>query len=310
MLYDIKVTMGMGFLQASDHVRNILRVVPADMPGRQRRLSAQISADPAPDERLDRMDFFGTALTEMAWYRPVADLTVSMTARVDRNATPPRLDLSPRLETLPAQLAEASALGAMSPHHFLGRSERVQPAAIMTDYAHAAVSDSGAETTLDAVQALGRALHRDMSFDAGATDVDTPPLEAFEARHGVCQDFSHIMIACLRGLGVPAAYVSGYLRTLPPEGMERLAGADAMHAWVGAWCGHDTGWVGFDPTNDMIAANDHVTVGLGRDYADMSPLRGAHRSAGTQASSMSVDMIPVEGPETSASIPEFQKIRD
>lgn len=309
MLYDIKVTLGMGFLQPSDHVRNLLRILPADLPGRQRRLEARLQATPAPDERADREDFFGNTVTEMAWHRPVKDLTVTMTARVERLASPPRLDLSPALGSLGGQIADATPAGPLSPHHFLGHSERVQPLPIMTDYARQALAEAqggapgGALTTLDAVRAVGRALHKDMRFDAGATDVNTPPLEAFEARHGVCQDFSHVMIACLRGLGIPAAYVSGYLRTLPPEGMARLEGADAMHAWVGAWCGRDIGWIGFDPTNDMIAGNDHVIVGLGRDYSDMSPIRGAHRSSGAQASNLQVDMVPVPPREKPATAP-------
>lgn len=294
MLYDIKVTLGMGFLQPSDHVRNLLRILPADMEGRQRCVSAKLEADPQPDERADRPDFFGNMVTEMAWHRPVQDLTVTLIARVERTAAAPRLDLSPGLAALPAQVADAAPTGPLSPHHFLGRSERVQPLPVMTDYARAVLDAGDIATTLDAVKAIGRALHADMRFDAEATDVHTPTLDAFEARHGVCQDFSHVMIACLRGLGIPAAYVSGYLRTLPPEGMPRLEGADAMHAWVGAWCGRDMGWIGFDPTNDMIAGNDHVLVGLGRDYSDMSPIRGAHRSSGAQASNMQVDMAPVE----------------
>lgn len=295
MIYDITVRLDHGFLQPSDHVRNLLRLIPADLPGRQRRITSTLAADPAPDEREDRTDFFGNPVTEMAWHRPIDGLHLTMRARVERLASAPRLDLSPPLEALARDLAQASPLGRDSPHHFLGRSDRVQPLPAMTDYARAALAEAAGDgTTLSAVHAIGAALHRDMTFDSGATDVDTAPLDAFEARHGVCQDFSHIMIACLRGIGIPASYVSGYLRTLPPEGMERLEGADAMHAWVGAWCGRDTGWIGYDPTNDMIAGNDHVLVGAGRDYADMAPIRGAHRSAGAQASHMQVDVRPLE----------------
>jgi transglutaminase-like putative cysteine protease len=293
MLYDITVTLDLGFHQPSDHVRNLLRLLPADLPGQQRRVTASIRAEPAPDERGDRTDFFGTTVTEMAWHRPVEGLSLRLEARVDRNATSPRLDLSPPLARLGRDLAAASPMGPDSPHHFLGASDRVLPLPAMTDYARNAIAEAGAETALCAMRAIGEALHRDMRFDADATDVDTPTLEAFEARHGVCQDFSHVMIACLRGVGLPAAYVSGYLRTLPPEGMARLEGADAMHAWVQAWCGQDLGWIAFDPTNDMIAAADHIIVGYGRDYSDMAPIRGAHRSSGAQASHMRVDVSPV-----------------
>jgi len=109
-------------------------------------------------------------------------------------------------------------------------------------------------TAFDVMQTVAQALHRDMRFDAKATTVDTSPDEAFAGRRGVCQDFAHIMIACLRGLGMPAGYVSGFLRTIPPAGKQRLAGADAMHAWVRGWCGSETGWIEFDPTQQPFGS--------------------------------------------------------
>ena len=108
------------------------------------------------------------------------------------------------------------------------------------------------------------------------------PVDAFELKRGVCQDFSHIMISGLRGLGIPAGYVSGFLRTIPPQGKPRLEGADAMHAWVKVWCGRDAGWQEFDPTNDMRAGNDHIAVGYGRDYSDVAPIVGVLKTTGGQ----------------------------
>ena len=134
-----------------------------------------------------------------------------------------------------------------------------------------------------------------MKFDPKATTVDTPATEAFAKRHGVCQDFSHIMIACLRGIGIPAGYVSGFLRTLPPPGKPRLEGADAMHAWVRAWCGPEAGWIEFDPTNDKLAGEDHIVVAYGRDYSDVSPIKGTMRISGGQKSKQAVDVIPLAG---------------
>ena len=104
--------------------------------------------------------------------------------------------------------------------------------------------------------------------------ISTPLKEVFEKRHGVCQDFAHVMIAGLRGLGLPAAYVSGYLRTIPPPGKPRLQGADATHAWVSVWCGEEIGWIGFDPTNDILVENDHIVLAVGRDFSDVSPVDG------------------------------------
>jgi transglutaminase-like putative cysteine protease len=145
-----------------------------------------------------------------------------------------------------------------------------------------------------AMEAIGHALHKDITFDAEATTVDTSPEEAFKGKRGVCQDIAHIMIACLRGVGVPAAYISGYLRTIPPPGKPRLAGADAMHAWVSAWCGAQAGWVEFDPTNDLRVATDHIFVARGRDYSDVAPLKGALRTAGAQSTKQAVDVIPLD----------------
>ena len=141
---------------------------------------------------------------------------------------------------------------------------------------------------------FGRALNAEMTFDAEATDVDTSPREAFAQRRGVCQDFTHVMIAALRGIGIPAGYASGFLRTFAPPGKPRLEGADAMHAWVQAWVGQDMGWVEFDPTNNQPAGVDYITIGYGRDYSDVAPVRGALRSAGGHESKQAVDVIPLE----------------
>lgn len=138
---------------------------------------------------------------------------------------------------------------------------------------------------------LGKALYDYMTFDPNATDVDTDPSEAFRLKRGVCQDFSQIMILGLHALGIPAGYVSGYLRTLPPEGGVKLEGADAMHAWVRAWCGVAQGWIEYDPTNATLIGTDHIVVGYGRDYSDMAPVKGQLRSSGGQFNSQAVDVI-------------------
>jgi len=143
------------------------------------------------------------------------------------------------------------------------------------------------------LEAIGRQLNADMTFDDTATHVNTPVASAFAARRGVCQDYTHIMITCLRALGVPAGYVSGYLRTHPPKGQARLEGADAMHAWVRAWCGVDAGWVEYDPTNAAFPGTDHIVVAFGRDYDDIAPVRGVLRASGPNLTSQSVDVLAV-----------------
>jgi transglutaminase-like putative cysteine protease len=135
-------------------------------------------------------------------------------------------------------------------------------------------------------------MRRDFTYDAEATDVSTAPGDAFQARHGVCQDFAHIMICGLRGLGLPARYVSGFLRTFPPPGRPRMEGADATHAWVCLWCGQDTGWIGFDPTNDVLAQDDHIVLATGRDYSDVAPIDGIILAPGKQTLDVEVDVVP------------------
>ncbi|MBR0554011.1 transglutaminase family protein [Stakelama marina] len=147
---------------------------------------------------------------------------------------------------------------------------------------------------LDAAIALARRIQRDFDFDPAATLVDTPPAQAFARRGGVCQDFAQIMISGLRAAGLPAAYVSGYLRTLPPPGQERLVGADATHAWVLLWCGPDRGWVGVDPTNGIWMAEDHIVVAIGRDYGDIAPIDGVSLGSGAQEMHVSVDVEPLD----------------
>jgi transglutaminase-like putative cysteine protease len=131
-------------------------------------------------------------------------------------------------------------------------------------------------------------------YDPKATAISTPLGEVFDKRHGVCQDFAHVMIAGLRGLGLPAAYVSGYLRTMPPPGQPRLQGADASHAWVSLWCGAELGWVDLDPTNDLLVANDHIVLAVGRDFSDVSPVDGIIVGSPKQKLGVAVDVLLVE----------------
>lgn len=147
---------------------------------------------------------------------------------------------------------------------------------------------------LDAAFALAMRIQREFDFDTNATLVDTPPREAFLKRGGVCQDFAQIMISALRDAGLPAAYVSGYLRTLPPPGQPRLVGADATHAWVLIWAGPDLGWVGVDPTNGIWMAEDHIVVAIGRDYSDIAPIDGIVLGSGAQEMNVSVDVEPLQ----------------
>ena len=291
MLYAVRAEIRYDYAAPSVSGRTLLRLMPADLPGLQRCLGARLTADPTPCEIAHRRDFFGNQVAEMAFHAASRACIFALQARVERFAPPPRHDLSPPLARLGAEVAAVADLGPEAPHHFLGPSARVRRDPAFAAFARATAGP--AMTALDALRALGARLHAEMRFDAGATTVDTDPVCALAARHGVCQDFSHVLIGALRAVGVPAGYVSGYLRTEPPPGGVRLAGADAMHAWVRAWCGRALGWVEYDPTNDLMVGSGHLRVAAGRDYDDAAPVRGVLRSAGAQASLQRVDVVPL-----------------
>jgi len=149
----------------------------------------------------------------------------------------------------------------------------------------------------DALLDLTTRIYRDFRFDSKVTNVRTPPEEVFRKRRGVCQDFAHVQIACLRSLNLAARYVSGYLRTYPPPGKPRLVGADASHAWVSAYY-PGNGWLDLDPTNNVVPTDGHVTLAWGRDYGDVSPLRGLVLGGGNHTVKVAVDMEPVVAPQT------------
>jgi transglutaminase-like putative cysteine protease len=291
MIYDIRLTIATDYTGVASTGRHLVCVMPRDLGKEQCLIAGLLNLHPAPDHRHDRLDFFGNAVVEFALDAPHQGIEVSVQARIEKCAPPAPPPPALPLSQLASALAQCRDMGPDSPVHFTAPSGRVPRDADMTRFAAAHIAPD--MNTAQAVIAVGRSLHALMRFDPRATTVDTPATEAFAKRHGVCQDFSHIMIACLRGIGIPAGYVSGYLCTQPPPGMPRLEGADAMHAWVRAWCGPQEGWLAFDPTNDRVADQSHIVVAHGRDYADVSPIRGILRGSGGQKSRQSVDIIPL-----------------
>lgn len=148
------------------------------------------------------------------------------------------------------------------------------------------------QPVLTAAMSLMSKIFHDFKYDPKATTVVTRPDEALAQKHGVCQDFAHVAISCLRSFGLPARYVSGYLRTIPPPGKERMIGADASHAWFSVWCG-EAGWIDLDPTNDKVCGTDHIPIAWGRDYSDVAPIRGVFTGGGNHTLSVSVDVEPI-----------------
>jgi transglutaminase-like putative cysteine protease len=293
VIYDIRLRITYTYASPAAAGRHLACLMPLDIGAVQQVLAGSLDIAPNPAERTDRQDFFGNHVTDFSLRSPHRSISVTMTARVNRLAIP--APATPPLADLPGLIYACHDLGATAPHHFMAPSVRVPASAAITAFARKSVPKG--LSVAEAVRALGHALHKHMKFDPKATTVDTPAEDAFAQRRGVCQDFSHIMIAGLRGLGVPAGYVSGFLRTLPPPGKPRLEGADAMHAWVRAWAGPQAGWIEFDPTNDMASGADHITVAHGRDYSDVAPIKGSLRISGGQKSTQSVDVIPLDVPD-------------
>lgn len=289
MLYDIRLHLHYDYAAAAGGGRHQIRVLPSTISGVQRVIAASLSFAPAPNERSDFLDFFGNNVTSIAFRDAHDELDIRMSARVSVSRPEPGLDVSPDIGRLRQELAAVRSLASASPHHFLAGSAHSGIDAAITAYARDSIAGSAAGTAMN----LCNRIHRDFTYDGDATTVRTRASDAFKLKRGVCQDFSHIMIAGLRGLGIPAGYVSGFLRTIPPKGKPRLEGADAMHAWVKVWCGRDAGWQEFDPTNGMRASNDHITVGYGRDYSDVAPIVGVLKTTGGQVGEQAVDVIPV-----------------
>ncbi len=198
---------------------------------------------------------------------------------------------SPAWESVRDSLPNARTDEELNAYQFVFDSTRVEGRPELGEYARE--SFPAERPLLEAVLDLTRRINRDFRFDNKATEVSTPVETFFEKRRGVCQDFSHLQIACMRSLGLPARYVSGYLRTLPPPGKPRLVGADASHAWCAAWS-PGAGWVDFDPTNNCVPSDGHITVALGRDYSDVSPIYGVLLGGARHTLDTGVDVMPLD----------------
>lgn len=291
MLYDISLKITYGYEVPVSGGRHLVRVLPVSIPGRQRLVAGSVTCQPTPFERAESVDFFANPTTSIL-FRSVHDhLVIRMQARVQAEAPALTADLSPPLAALPAELSACWSIDAESPHHFVGPSPLLAEVPEIAAYARAIARED--MTVQEIGTAICNRIHGDFTYDTEATTVSTTPAEAFKLKRGVCQDFAHVMIVALRSLGIPAGYVSGFLRTLPPPGKERLEGADAMHAWVRFWCGATAGWMELDPTNDIPAGTDHIVVGHGRDYGDVAPVIGVLKSYGSHTTEQAVDVIPV-----------------
>jgi len=291
MIYDVRQETIYRYASSVAYARHVVRLGLIDQAG-QRVVAAALDFTPAPVERREGRDFFGNRVTWIALDQPHDTLVVKVAARVavTRNASI-KPDATPPWEDVRREAFASADLSSEAPAHFLFPSRQVSLDPEIRDYASESFAPE--RPVLAAAIDLMKRIKADFVYEPGATDASTTPPMSFALRRGVCQDFSHIMISGMRSLGVPSAYVSGYLRTVQRASETKLAGADAMHAWVLAWCGAKAGWIGLDPTNGILAGKDHVLLAVGRDYADVAPMDGVVFASGRQRLEVAVSVIPV-----------------
>jgi transglutaminase-like putative cysteine protease len=291
MIYDIRQVTTYHYASHVAYARHVLRLTPIDRPG-QRVHATALDVEPAPMERREGSDFFGNRMTWIELDKPHDMLSVRVAARVAvKHDAAQAAETTPPWEEVRAVAFASLDLSPNSPTHYLFASRQVSLDPEIRAYA--AESFSPGRPLLDAAVELMKRIKADFVYEIGATTASTTPPMSFALRRGVCQDFAHIMISGMRGLGLPAAYVSGYLRTGHSPDEDELTGADAMHAWVLVWCGEEAGWVGLDPTNAIFAGDDHIVLAIGRDYADVAPIDGVIFASGGQRLAVSVSVTPV-----------------
>ena len=277
------------------YCHNIATLRPRESKG-QELLSYKIKIVPEPSEITERIDFFGNYITRFSIQTPHKILKVVTKSKVLR-------DYSKYYESFFSDACKSitlqEALVALNSNDpeileakqyvlesiFIRRTDKS-----IKDYAE--LSFKGNRSVFDAAYELMQRIYTDFQFDSDFTTISTPIQEVMKEKKGVCQDFAQIAIACIRSIGLPARYVSGYIETVPPEGKVKLVGADASHAWFAIFI-PGFGWVDFDPTNNQIPLDQHIVVGWGRDYYDVPPLKGVVFGSGKSKLKVSVDIASV-----------------
>jgi len=270
-----------------------LHQMPSDVDG-QRCLERQVVIDPVPDMFHERVDFFGNRAAVFAIHAEHKELVVSSRCVVDTSSRPVSIDDvdAGTWEQVRDAVWSTEAVGADRAARGFALESPMVPA-LDAIAAYAAPTLTAGRALHGAVTELVHRINTEFAYEPGTTGVDTPLATVVEERRGVCQDYAHLLLGALRSVGLPAAYVSGYLETAPPPGKPRLVGADQTHAWVGVYCGGNR-WIGVDPTNDGLAGPRYVTTAYGRDYSDIPPLKGViYTNAATNELSVEVDVIPV-----------------
>lgn len=261
----------------------------------QQTESTLIRFEPGAGSSHDGVDFFGNLTRHVTVTAPHDSLLVHAESTVALHARPGLGVLATSLpwESVRAMMTGARDAATLEACRYLYPSPHVDPFPELEAYARPSFTPGRPQ--LEAVFDLTHRIFGDFAFDATATDISTPLEQVLRGRRGVCQDFAQLMIGCLRSLGLPARYVSGYILNHPPEGQARLVGADASHAWVSVFC-PALGWIDFDPTNRCLVGHEHITLGWGRDFSDVTPMRGIVLGGGNQTLEVQVTVTPLPLP--------------
>lgn len=286
MIYRIRHHTVYSYSEDVSLCHNLAHLLPRPAP-RQLSRACQLLIQPQPEVLNDAVDYFGNPVTFFTLQEPHRELTI--TAQHITEVVPPAPPVDP--QGPPWEEACAALPGILEAYPFVFDSRYVRSTADLADYARP--SFPAGRQLLDAALDLTRRIHAEFRYDPKATTIATPLKEVLTRRSGVCQDFAHLAIGCLRARGLAARYVSGYLCTAPPPGQERLVGADASHAWLSVFC-PGQGWIDLDPTNNVVPADKHIQLAWGRDYDDVSPIKGVILGGGKHEVRVAVDVVPGE----------------
>lgn len=290
MIFDVSHKTHYRYTQPVVQSQHLIHMSPRQVP-RQTIRSHSLIVEPAPALRFDSVDALGNSMLILDIERPHKELVIHARTTIE---THPAVEIDP-LATTPWDQLDA-ALNAYNDGLPLDvvmyrcASRLTTATREIADYAK--VSFTPGRPVLDAAIALSNRIFAEFKFDNTATDLSTPISVVMRERRGVCQDFAHLALACLRAMRVPSRYVSGYILTHPPPGQPRLQGADASHAWISVWS-PEFGWVDLDPTNGIIVSDEHITIAYGRDYDDISPISGVLLGGGEHEVSVGVDVVPI-----------------
>ncbi|MEM7619284.1 MAG: transglutaminase family protein [Pseudomonadota bacterium] len=289
MKYSIQHKTDYHYLAPVIQSHHILHLSPRNVD-HQTILSHTLDIDPAPASQNNFTDYNGNPTSLITIEKEHSDLSFFSTSEIEiLGNTPKDITSSPSWEDIAQAVYTSNDLEVLK---YSCLSQHTQLNVDIFQYAQKSFIPNRSihEVAMD----LTSRIFNEFQFDNTATDISTPISEVLRIKRGVCQDFAHLQIACLRAMRLPVRYVSGYILTHPPEGLQKLTGTDASHAWISVWCGNELGWIDFDPTNNIIPTNEHITIAYGLDYDDISPIGGVLIGGGDHTVSVAVDVVAIK----------------